>query len=345
MRIVTFPNGVEVSCHADIDVRLDEVSDLEFGVVCQALAHELTEDARLGVTTPRAEAGLGIPADPLDVRAPQMGFSNEYLTFDLHERTMLVQVLHPAVTTGDGIEAALSKDAGRRRLAVLSAELKEYRDAKSCDVAMSVTDDMSFGEIALEAYLILARLRGTLSESDTPAAVMEKLRVGAWSTLLGMAESDWLEVKRAMYGLGDARQRFELALDVSSFANSKDGGMIIIGFGTGQDAFGRDVIDNTAGITRLEASVARIEDVIQQLVSPAPQGLVIDVFHQDHRSVLAILIPSQSAAWLPFLVEGVVLDGAKMYGQGFTWVERRGTSKRAVSLADVQLRLRPQLAP
>jgi hypothetical protein len=52
------------------------------------------------------------------------------------------------------------------------------------------------------------------------------------SALLGERESVWLDVKSGVYPLDTARGAEELAKDVAAFANTRDGGLLLVGFST-----------------------------------------------------------------------------------------------------------------
>ena len=70
-----------------------------------------------------------------------------------------------------------------------------------------------------------------LSFNDVHRIVLE----GAWDSLVGEAEGDYLECKAAPYELSSDVGRFELAKDVCSFANA-GGGYIFIGIRTRKGA-------------------------------------------------------------------------------------------------------------
>jgi hypothetical protein len=74
---------------------------------------------------------------------------------------------------------------------------------------------------------------------------VDLIRGGRWGAFKGQPESDWLEAKGAPYAEANAHRgdnwRFELAKDVAAFANSPEGGIIVIGMTT-RDSGDGDVI-------------------------------------------------------------------------------------------------------
>jgi hypothetical protein len=65
------------------------------------------------------------------------------------------------------------------------------------------------------------------------AMALDLLRNGRWGVFKGQLESDWLEAKGAPYVDSNAGRgenwKYELAKDVAAFANSPDGGIIVMG--------------------------------------------------------------------------------------------------------------------
>ena len=68
----------------------------------------------------------------------------------------------------------------------------------------------------------------------SPREVLEKLETRDFHALIGIAESVWLDAKESPYLLDTPKQKLELAKDVSAFANS-GGGIIVIGFDTSRN--------------------------------------------------------------------------------------------------------------
>lgn len=98
-------------------------------------------------------------------------------------------------------------------------------------------------------------------------SVKNLLRSGRPSLVVGLAECEWFEIKRGLYGIGapgsgGERQKIELAQDVARFANGQCDAVIVL------------------GLSEKDSAVDR--------VSPVPLGAV-DI--QQYRAVLDAKAP------------------------------------------------------
>lgn len=207
-----------------------------------------------------------------------------------------------------------------------------------------VPTDMTLNMVAETCQLVIALLIGSKQVPDSPLSAFRALTSGEWHTLLGVAENDWFEAKQSMYGLEDTHACHELALDVASFANGDRGGLIAIGLKTSKGENGQDIVSAVDGLSKLNVSIARVEDILHQRIHPSPRSLSMVVVQRNQRKLLLLLIPPQNREEKPFLVSGTTVDNGRLYGGGFTWVERRGASKRSFSTAHIQSLLRNGLS-
>jgi hypothetical protein len=67
---------------------------------------------------------------------------------------------------------------------------------------------------------------------DDLEAARAALRDGKLTDLLGVPECVWLDVKSGIYPLHDTAGAEELVKDVAGFANSRTGGLLLVGFST-----------------------------------------------------------------------------------------------------------------
>lgn len=131
---------------------------------------------------------------------------------------------------------------------------------------------------------------------------------GHFEVLLGLPETDWLEAKSQPYG-ADEHGMFELAKDISSFANGRKDAILVIGAKT-KKTNDQDVIEAVHPMDRGLLPVRRWRDCLLKKMYPPPAGLVFQVVTQtDLASIAYIFIPKQSAALQPFLVQGSVVSG------------------------------------
>ncbi|MFB7511153.1 AlbA family DNA-binding domain-containing protein [Streptomyces broussonetiae] len=145
---------------------------------------------------------------------------------------------------------------------------------------------------------------------------------GAPESLIGLEESDWLEVKSQGYNLDILGDRIELAQDVSRFANSEGGGILIVGYRTKKTQHG-EVISKFTPAKEALVRANRYRSIIDARVFPPIDGLRVRASQQESGWVLSILVPPQAEENKPFLVHGAIVDG-KMEGAFISVVRRRG---------------------
>lgn len=179
----------------------------------------------------------------------------------------------------------------------------------------TVADALAFGR-DVQAVLEAADA-GQMTES----AACTLLEAGRADLLVGQVEGPWIDCKEQPYPNSEYG-RFELAKDVSSFANSGLGGLIVIGLRT-RRAAGRDVIASVRPVPRDDRLPDRYRKLIDHRVYPRPAGLQIANVRQEQATLVLIAIPPQPPALRPFLVRGV-LRGERIVGSHVAIFARRG---------------------
>lgn len=138
--------------------------------------------------------------------------------------------------------------------------------------------------------------------ADTLQLAREALRAGDPAALLGVREGPWLDAKRGIYELGSPSGAEELAKDVAAFANTKDGGLLVIGIGTLVDAHG-EVLDRLKPVSHTLVDLDRHRKVIRERVTPSPRNVCVAwIDLANGRGVLYIDIPEQPRSNQPHLV-------------------------------------------
>jgi hypothetical protein len=152
---------------------------------------------------------------------------------------------------------------------------------------------------------------------------LDLLKAGRADVLIGQQESEWLDAKREPYRLKDDREKWELAKDVASFANSPYGGLIAIGLGTSQSVTGERI--TSLSTFRLHRQIAQSSlAVIRDRITPIIQGVEFGAHEVENGVGYAwIHIPPQPNELEPFIVRGTVRDG-KMMGTHLTIPYRTG---------------------
>lgn len=136
-----------------------------------------------------------------------------------------------------------------------------------------------------------------------------------------------------------------MALDISAIANLREGGILTIGVSTERDEYDIDRVDATVGASRLRLSVPRIEQILDNLIFPTMDGIVVSVFPNQSREILAILVPPQDREKYPFLVKGFVHEESDFWSNGFTWVEKRSGAKKVIQISEIHRLISRSLAP
>ncbi|MDQ3713707.1 MAG: ATP-binding protein [Acidobacteriota bacterium] len=163
--------------------------------------------------------------------------------------------------------------------------------------------------------------------------------------LKGKYESARFECKSQPYLLGDNKNKREIAKDVSSFANT-DGGYILIGVKTIKDVTHiGDRIDEIKPFDSNLINKEQVSKVCEDWIYPKPEGL--DFFwitssNDANKGIAVIKIPSQSDRFKPFLIKNV-LDEEKQVEIMFGYAVRVRDNSQPYSLRDLQTLLRSGL--
>jgi hypothetical protein len=188
-------------------------------------------------------------------------------------------------------------------------------------------------------------LLGIVDGDEIPHSIaIDLIRGRRHGAFKGQPESGWLEAKGAPYA--DANRRlgknwkYELAKDVAAFANSPEGGIIVIGMTTEDEGDG-EVITGFREFDLKRVTAASYGNHVAQLVHPRVEGFeVVRVPGRERgRGIVALVIPPQDASNLPFLVRGVVRDG-DVLGNHVLWPVRQGDQTALVDADGLHSRLR-----
>src|SRR6267142_2986615 len=138
--------------------------------------------------------------------------------------------------------------------------------------------------------------------------IKEILNSGHFDRLHGFIENEVLECKGQPYNLAIDFHKRELAKDVSSFANS-DGGIIVIGARTTKSH--THLGDEIEAMRPMEQNLLDVEQyhkTLQDWVYPRIQKVDIRFFMEaeSQKGIFAIEIPSQDEALKPFLIKRLI---------------------------------------
>lgn len=251
-------------------------------------------------------------------------------------------VIHSVEYLVDGVDIDGQSDA----LAALPEALAdEWRTGLAADVheiriLVGLTTPATARPLIAAARDTLALLEAIVSGGALTARTARNLLLaGLPHLLLGLPESDWLEVKRSAYGLdlpGDVgnRQKIELAQDAARFANGSVDALLVIGFREGKDT-GVARLKTLAPAPLANLDADRYRDVLDNRIVPPIEGLTVDVVDLGNSSgMLVIGVPAQPQELQPFLVHGVIAAD-KVEGAFFSIVRRRGEGSITMTASQI----------
>jgi hypothetical protein len=192
-----------------------------------------------------------------------------------------------------------------------------------------------------EAFALLRAAKdGELPRS----AAFDLFCAGRWDLFKGQPESDWLDAKGEPYDhlipeLGK-NWKYELAKDVAAFANSPDGGIVVLGMTTNDVGDGEEINGHKEfNLSRVRAATYRTH--IAQCVYPAVVGFEVRKVEgrKAGHGLVALVIPPQPESSRPFLVTGVISRGTAL-GNHILLPVRRGDRNESMDASAFHARLR-----
>jgi len=161
---------------------------------------------------------------------------------------------------------------------------------------------------------------------NSPKEVLEKLLAGDFQSLIGITESVWIDAKEIPYILDTPKKKMELAKDVSAFASS-GGGIIVLGFDASKDpATAVETISKVCPLPSDLLDANQYRQILGKSVYPPLNGVTIQTFDSgagDGRVVAAIVIDSALGADKPYLVANMLDEANQSIGAYMGYFERK----------------------
>lgn len=208
--------------------------------------------------------------------------------------------------------------------------------------------------LLIEAFTAEAHVIPTHHDSESMpiASLKEALGLVARSdeaAFIGRRESEFLDAKgRIGWDLSTLEARYELAKDVSSFANAK-GGVIIVGFGTtAVPNADTDEISSADLMPESEFPVSAIKGSLKDYLFPSIRGLRAFWAPSVHDQTIGfgvIEIPAQPEETLPVLIARVVESGSQVKQIVAGFARRAGSSSVPLSPSELQRSFREGMHP
>jgi len=179
---------------------------------------------------------------------------------------------------------------------------------------------------------------------ETTERVKQILEQRDFSQFIGLEEDQWFEAKgKSPYDLDTARDRYELAKDVSSFANA-EGGFIIIGLEMEQLT---DKMTEKAASTDLfceeEFPIEKYNGIIKEHVYPRIKDLSVKWLEDSNHASLGIgciEIPPQDQNNKLFLIKNVVEDSNILKQIVFGIAQRAHSSNNPLTIHQLHQKIK-----
>ena len=180
------------------------------------------------------------------------------------------------------------------------------------DISLSLDSDtrLLFDDLLRLRLRISQELFFPREALTIPYLLLQAIQTGNADSLIGRTESEWLEVKSHAYELqkkDEARWKTELAQDVSQFANSTDGGLLLIGFWT-EKVNGIDTITKITAALPDSKRSQRYSDILKDRIHPPISGLQVGSVRWNNADIIYVYIPAQQEENKPYIVTGAIIE-------------------------------------
>ena len=167
-------------------------------------------------------------------------------------------------------------------------------------------------------------------KGQTTDKIKQILEERTLDLLIGLKEDSWFDAKGCQgYDLSTPQGRIDLAKDVTGFANS-EGGHIIVGLRTKIVTEERtEIVDALSFVARTDFSISQYNGVIREHVHPKISGLAVDWIESPkdpERGLGTIWVPAQEENRKFFLMTRVIEAGQEIKQIVFGIAKRSGSS-------------------
>jgi hypothetical protein len=239
---------------------------------------------------------------------------------------------------GLDVAALIAPLFSRRRLSLVDVDAYNYSDdywQLSVEIGFNPRSRM-LSDLYYDALEVKALIEASAG-GVTHKTVAELIRGGHVKALLGQPEGDWLEAKSQHADFDSEIGKIRLAQWVAQFANTPEGGVVVLGLATKNRGYG-DVITKVTPLPRLPGIRRKYVQILDTKVIPPIEDLRVEVIAHDESDLILIEVPPQSEENKPFLVHGAVVEG-KAQGNFFSIVRRRNDEMASTHPANVHANL------
>ena len=174
--------------------------------------------------------------------------------------------------------------------------------------------------------------------------ILEIIDKKDFSKFINMKENQYFEAKNSNpYDFDDPNDRYELAKDVSSFANM-EGGYLIIGLKTKPlDSEKTDIVTSLDLIKKVGSETGKFSGIIKEYIYPQIDGLEIKWVEDKlnpGQGIVYIFIPKQKDDKKLFLVKNIIEEGKKLKEIVFGIAQRDISSNQPLTITQLHNKIK-----
>lgn len=301
-------NGITCQQLKEILLRLEE---LEYPMYLDVLGESYSADEDFEyIMLGQDDVRFSVSNNQLEVQIPCSIHSESEITLDF-----LIDRIAPLIN--------------RKNLKFTEDEYSEYDPIRGIFFSLLSlsTDHDSYlcSQFMKDAQEVQALANALGKNGLTPLTLADIVRSGQPEALLGQTENQWLEIKSEHFYPETPKGKFRFLRSVVQFANTGDGGILLLGAKT-ESGSGVDVIEKITPLPLSKETSKRKEQyksALADAVFPPIKNLSIEEIQLDGGSMMMFLVPPQPEELKPFLIHGVEEDGKKN-NQYISFVERHG---------------------
>lgn len=229
------------------------------------------------------------------------------------------------------LKQRVSPLTSRKNLTITSSEEPVYDYSGSVifpDVQMATQNkDYLCTDLIKDAFAVQALCKASGEYGLTPEHFMDLVRAQQAEALLGQTENQWIEVKSEHFYLDSPQGKYRFLESIVQFANSDDGGVLLLGAMT-ESAEGKDYIEKITPLPITEETFKRkqqYKSLVLDFVFPPIKNLVMEEIKIEKEELVMFHVPQQPEYLKPFLIHGKE-EGKKIKKQYIAFVERNGDS-------------------
>lgn len=177
-----------------------------------------------------------------------------------------------------------------------------------------------------------------MAKDLTRAEIKGILEKGSFNELVGATENEQIDFKGAPYYLDTNLKKQELSKDVSGFANTK-GGIILLGVLTEKKATHQ--AEEVVKIRPYDQGIVEIQqyyDIIRSWIYPKVQEVIVKWYREisdPTKGIVAIIVPHQGEPRKLFLINGNVDDAGKHSRVVFGYAERQQANTLPLKIDEI----------